>query len=130
MREGDIGLTIRPGNQADAWHTLPTGPLLLLRAVGTGNLIRPSDVLALTGITMPRRPVIINLRLRGSVDDQFQPGQQIEVLGTSRHPLRLNGVFLSLQQSGHVAVITISKAASDRFGPTLASTAVTLIRPL
>ena len=130
MHEGDISLTIRPGNKAAAWHTLPTGSLLVLRAVRTGNTIRPDDVLALTGLTMPRRPVIMNVRLRSTVDDQFQPGQQIEVLGTSRHPLRLKGMFLSLQQSGHVAVIAISKTASNRFGATLATIPVTLVRPL
>jgi hypothetical protein len=130
IHEGDINLTIRPVNQANAWHTLPSGPLLLLRTVRSGGLVQPGDVLALAGITMPHRPVITNLRLADTVGGQFQAGQKVEIFGTSRHPLRLNGVFLSLQRSGHQAVVAISKKDSDRFGPTLATTAVTLVRPL
>jgi hypothetical protein len=130
INQGDINLTIRPVKQANAWHTLPSGPLLLLRSVRTGDLVQPGDVLALAGITLPNRPVITNLRLTNTVGGQFQPGQKVRIFGTSRHPLRLNGLFLSLQQSGHQAVVAISKKNSDRFGPMLARTAVTLVRPL
>jgi hypothetical protein len=130
MDESDVSLTIRPVNQADAWHTLPSGPLLLLRSVRSGDLVQHADVLALAGITLPHRPVITNLKLVNTVEGQFQPGQKVEIIGTSRHRLRLHGVFLSLRQSGHQAVVAISKVDSNRFGSVLATMAVSLVRPL
>lgn len=130
VHEGDIDLTIRTGNPADAWNTLPSSPLLLLRPLKSGNTVRPSDVLLLAGVNMPQQPMIMNLRLASSMENQFQPGQQIVVLGASGHPLKVNGIFLSLMQDGHEAIVAISNADFLRFGSALASTAVTLVRPL
>lgn len=130
IHEGDIGLTIRAGNPEDSWNTLPSGPLLLLAPLKSGEIIHPSDVLQMAGVNMPQQPMIMSLQLINGTEAQFQPGQQVIILGVSNNRLKISGIFLSLAQNGHQAIVAISNADFLRFGSELGSTKVVLARSL
>ena len=126
----DVSLAVRPASRSSAWHSVPAGPLLLLKPVAAGEIVQPDDVLALSGISMPRQPVVIDVKLTDAVNGEFVPGQQVDILGNVGRPAHIPAVFLAMQDGGHEAVLIVSGTNSDRFGPALAAIAVTLVRPL
>ncbi len=130
IHEGDIDLTVRAGNPEDSWNTLPSSPLLLLKPLKAGELVSPSDILQLAGVNMPQQPMILSLQLMNGAGVQFQPGQQVVILGVSNNRLKVNGIFLSLVQNGREAIVAISNADFLRFGSALGSNKVILARPL
>jgi hypothetical protein len=130
LQGSDVSLAVRSSRQSSAWHAVPSGPLLLLRSVRAGDIVQPDEVLTLDGISMPRRPVVIDVKLIDAESGEFEPGQQVDILGNARRPLHIYGVFLAMQDRGRGAVLIISQANSNRFGPALSSIAVSLVRPL
>jgi hypothetical protein len=129
LAPSDVRLVIRTDGRAYAWSSIEVGPVLLLQSVHAGEVVRPDEILALNGIAMPRRAVIIGVKLTNSLSGDFEAGQQVEILGEARHPVRVPAIFLA-SDGARQAILAVSRRDSDRFGPMLSSALVSLVRPL